>query len=62
MNNDEFNAAVEAYKTAYFSAKDDRERRDKINAFRAGYIYQLRNQNQTENGRDFTPPTQKRMV
>lgn len=38
MDKDKFNAVVEAYKAMYFSAKNNKERKDKINAFRAGYI------------------------
>lgn len=38
MEKERFNALAESYKAMYLSAKDDKERKDKINAFRAGYI------------------------
>lgn len=38
MDKDRFNAACDAYRAMYFSAKNDEERRDKINAFRSGII------------------------
>lgn len=38
MDKESFNAACDEYKAMYFSAKNDKERKDKINAFRAGYI------------------------
>ena len=33
-----FSTTCDAYKQMYFSAKDDKERKDKINAFRAGNL------------------------
>lgn len=35
---DSFNALANAYRAMYLSAKNDKERKDKINAFRAGNI------------------------
>lgn len=38
MDKERFNAICNAYKAMYFSAKNDKERKDRINLFRAGYI------------------------
>ncbi len=38
MDKDRFNAVADAYRAMYLSAKNNKERKDKINAFRAGHI------------------------
>ncbi len=38
MDKKRFNAVCTAYKAMYFSAKDDKARKDRINSFRAGNI------------------------
>lgn len=38
MDKERFKAVCNAYKTMYFSAKNDKERKDRINSFRAGQI------------------------
>lgn len=38
MDKDRFNAVADAYRAMYLSAKNNKELKDKINAFRAGYI------------------------
>ena len=38
MDEERFSAVANTYRTMYLSAKNDKERKEKINAFRAGYI------------------------
>lgn len=38
MDKERFKAVCNAYKTMYFSTKNDKERKDRINSFRAGQI------------------------